>query len=113
VKKVGVVKIVRPRPKPGPRGTSEIELALAKPIGVSKKFCFSDVPSSLLGQHDGGGLATQMPRGLVMKVAGDRAARVLKFASLDDSSPDTCGPSSPKRTGAGDVPMHSVVAMPD
>jgi hypothetical protein len=44
-KKVSMVKIVRPKPTPGPTGTSEIELALAKPPGVSKKFCFLDVLS--------------------------------------------------------------------
>jgi hypothetical protein len=43
-KKVGMIKIVWPKPIPRPSGTSKIELALAKPIGVSKKFCFSDVP---------------------------------------------------------------------
>jgi hypothetical protein len=32
-KKMGVIKIVRSKLRPGPRGTSEIELALAKPIG--------------------------------------------------------------------------------
>jgi hypothetical protein len=39
-----MIKIVRPKPRPRSSGTSKIELALAKPIGVSKKFCFSDVP---------------------------------------------------------------------
>jgi hypothetical protein len=48
-KKVGVLKIVWPKPRPGPRGMSAIELVLPKPIGVSKKFCFSDAPSSSLG----------------------------------------------------------------
>jgi hypothetical protein len=42
-KKVGVVKIIWLMPKPGPTGMSKIELALAKPIRVHKKFCFSDV----------------------------------------------------------------------
>jgi hypothetical protein len=45
----GVVKENRhrknswPKTKPGPQGTSEIELAPAKPVGVSKKFCLLDV----------------------------------------------------------------------
>jgi hypothetical protein len=45
-KKVGVLKIARPKVKPGTRGTSEIELALVKPIGVSKKFHLLDVVAS-------------------------------------------------------------------
>jgi hypothetical protein len=43
VAKVGVVKISRPKAKPGLRGTSEIELALMKPTGVSKKYRLLDV----------------------------------------------------------------------
>jgi hypothetical protein len=42
-KKVGVLKIIQLKLRPESRGMSEIELALAKPIRVSKKFCFSDV----------------------------------------------------------------------
>jgi hypothetical protein len=49
VKKVGIVKIVRPKTRLGPRGMSMIELALVKPIVVSKNFCFSYVPNSSLG----------------------------------------------------------------
>jgi hypothetical protein len=107
-KKVGMIKIVWPKPIPRPSGTSKIELALAKPIGVSKKFCFSDVPSSSLGQRDEGGSSVQMPRGQVMKAVGECTAQVLKFASLGDSSPDTHRPSPPEKTAAGDVPMPSV-----
>jgi hypothetical protein len=42
-KKVGVLKISWTKARPGPQGTSDIELALVKPIGVSKKFCLLDV----------------------------------------------------------------------
>jgi hypothetical protein len=51
------------------------------------------VPSFSLGQHDDGGPCTQMPRDLVMKAAGEHAVCVIKFTSLGDSLPDTCGPS--------------------
>jgi hypothetical protein len=37
-KKVGILKFARLKAKPGPRGTSEIELALVKPIGMFKFF---------------------------------------------------------------------------
>jgi hypothetical protein len=37
-KKIGILKITHPKPKPGLHGMSEIELPLVKPIGVSKKF---------------------------------------------------------------------------
>jgi hypothetical protein len=99
-KKVGVLKIVWPKPRPGPRGTSAIELVLPKPIGVSKKSCFSDAPSSSLGQRNEGGSAMQMPGGMVTNAVGECATRVLKFAS---SSP-------PKKAAARDVPMRSVAA---
>jgi hypothetical protein len=39
-KKDGVLKISHPKARPGPRGTSVIELALANPVGVSKKFVY-------------------------------------------------------------------------
>jgi hypothetical protein len=42
-RKVGVLKISWLKAGPGPRGTSVIELALAKPDGVSKKFRLLDV----------------------------------------------------------------------
>jgi hypothetical protein len=85
--------------KPRPRGTSEIKLALAKPIGVSKKFCFSDMPTSPQGQHDGGGPAAQ--------VVGERASRVISFASLCDSSPNTREASPPRKTT--DALVHPIV----
>jgi hypothetical protein len=46
-KKVGMVKIIRP--KIGAKGTSERELALAKPLGMAKKFFFSETFGPTLG----------------------------------------------------------------
>jgi hypothetical protein len=112
-KKVGMVKIIRLKLKPGSRSMPKIELAPANPIGVSKKFCFWNVPSSSMGQCNGGGSTTQMPGGLVMKTTGEHGAYVLKFAIFGDSSPDTGRPSPPKRTVADDVPIRSMVATPD
>jgi hypothetical protein len=63
VKKMGVIKIVRPKM----RGTSKIESTLVKPIGVSKKFFLSNVSGPTLGQRDEGGPSMQMPGGLAMK----------------------------------------------
>jgi hypothetical protein len=40
---VSVIKTARPKTKLGCHGMSEIELALAKPVGVSRKFCLLDV----------------------------------------------------------------------
>jgi hypothetical protein len=80
-KKINVVKVIWPKPKSGPRGMSEIELALAKPIGVSKKFCFPDMPSSSQGRHD--------ESGPVVQAASKLEAHVISFAKLGDSSPDT------------------------
>jgi hypothetical protein len=108
VKKVSVLKIVLPKLRPGPRGTSEIELTLMKPIGVSKKFCFSDVPSSSLGQRNEVGPTAQMPGGMVTKAAGERAAHVIRFAGLGDSSPNTHGPSTTEKIVVANVLMHSV-----
>jgi hypothetical protein len=45
-KKVGVLKITQAKAKPGLRGMSEIELALAKLVGASKKFHLLDVLAS-------------------------------------------------------------------
>jgi hypothetical protein len=39
------IKVIHPKAKPEPKGTSEIEFILEKPIGVSKKFCLLDVPA--------------------------------------------------------------------
>jgi hypothetical protein len=46
VKKVGALKIARSKAKLELRGTSKIELALVKPIGVSKMFHLLDVAAS-------------------------------------------------------------------
>jgi hypothetical protein len=53
-KKINILKEVRPKARPRPNGTSEIELTLTKPIRVSKKFCLLDVPSSSHVPHDQG-----------------------------------------------------------
>jgi hypothetical protein len=98
-KKIIVVKVIRLKPGPRLRGTSEIELALVKPIGVSKKFCFSNMPSSTQGWHDKGGH--------VVQAVGEPVARVIKFTSLDDSSSDVRELSPPGKTIAMDVPNAS------
>jgi hypothetical protein len=67
------MKISRPKARAGPRGTSKIELALAKPIGVSKKFCLLDAVGSSHVPHATGIVTT-------------RAARVPAFDNLDDDS---------------------------
>jgi hypothetical protein len=98
-KKIIVVKVIWLKPGPRLRGTSEIELALVNPIGVSKKFCFSNMPSSTQGWHDEGGHAVQ--------AVGEPVARVIKFTSLDDSSSDVRELSPPRKTIAMDVPNAS------
>jgi hypothetical protein len=72
-KKVGVLKIAQLKAKPGPRCTSEIELALAKPVGVSKKFHLLDLAAS-----------SHKPRSV--GAATTRIARVSAFDNLDDDS---------------------------
>jgi hypothetical protein len=54
LKNISMVKVIRPKANPGLGGTSEIELILVKPIGVSKIFCLSDVPSTSQSRHDEG-----------------------------------------------------------
>jgi hypothetical protein len=77
---IGIVKMVRPKAKLRPQGTSKIELSLTKPIGVSKFFCLLDAPSSSHGPHD---------EALAMTKVGECAARVVAFDNLgDDSSPN-------------------------
>jgi hypothetical protein len=72
--------------KPRSCGMSEIELALAKPIGVFKKFRLLDVAAS-----------SHKPR--TVGVATSRAARVPTIDNLDDdSSPEVCKTPSPKQT---------------
>jgi hypothetical protein len=52
-RKISVMKIARPKAKPGPPSTSKIELVLAKPIGVSKKFHPLDVTAPSYGINVG------------------------------------------------------------
>jgi hypothetical protein len=68
-----------------PRGTSAIELALAKPLGVSKKFHLLDVATLSQG-HAGGVMMTH-------------TAQLPAFDNLDDdSSPDVPEAPSPGAT---------------
>jgi hypothetical protein len=84
-KKIGVVKIAHLKAKPGPRGTSEIELALKKPVGVSKKFHLLGVLASSHGLHTIGAVVTLI-------------AQVPTFDSLgDDLSPDAQKNPSPTK----------------
>jgi hypothetical protein len=77
--------VIRPKANPSSRGTSEIELALAKPIGTSKNFCFLDVSSSSHGPHNKG-----HP---IIQTVSEHASRVVTFDNLDaDSSPDFAKP---------------------
>jgi hypothetical protein len=73
-RKISIVKIAQPKAKPGPQGTSKIELALVKPIGVSKKFCLLDVAALSYRLHVGG-------------------------LAVNDSSLDVHETPSPKNTG--------------
>jgi hypothetical protein len=99
MKKISVVKVIRLKPKLRPRGMSKIELALAKPIGVSKKFCFSDMLRFSQSRRDEGGP--------VVQATSERASRVLSFANLGDSSPDTHKASPSEKTV--DVPSPPIV----
>jgi hypothetical protein len=58
-RKIGVLKKAHPKVKPGPRGTSEIELAFTKPVGVSKMFHLLDATGSSHGPHATGVAATR------------------------------------------------------
>jgi hypothetical protein len=92
-KKVGVLKISRPKARPGPRGTSAIELALTKPVGVSKKFHLLDVAAS---SHTNTACTTTT-----------HTAWVPAFDNLgDDSSPDVHEAPSPGKT------MEKPVSLP-
>jgi hypothetical protein len=77
-KKTSTIKIIWSRPKPGLRGSPEIELVLAKPIEASTKFCFSDIPSSSQSRHDKSNHAIQ--------TISERASRMITFDNLDDDS---------------------------
>jgi hypothetical protein len=84
-KKVGVLKISQSKARPGPRGTTTIELALVKPVEVSKKFCLLDVAASSQAHTAG---ATM-----------NCTARVPTFDNLgDDSSLDVHEAPSPGTT---------------
>jgi hypothetical protein len=98
-KKISVMKVIRPKQKLRPRGTSKIELALAKPDGVSKKFCLSDILRFSQSWHDEGGPTVQ--------ATSERASHVISFANLGDSSPDTRETSPPGKTI--DVPSPPIV----
>jgi hypothetical protein len=79
-RKIGIVKMVWPRVKLRPQGTSEIELALIMLVVVSKKTCLLDAPSSSHGRHDDGLAATK---------ADEHVAHVAAFNNMgDDSSPN-------------------------
>jgi hypothetical protein len=83
-KKVGILKISRLKARPRLRGMSAIELALANPIGVSKKFCLLHVAASFHARTAGTTVTC--------------TARVLAFDSLgDDSSSDVHEAPSPRR----------------
>jgi hypothetical protein len=74
------VKVIRLRIKLRVQGTLKIELALAKPVRVSKFFCLLDVPSSSHGRNSGGATAAK---------ASERATHLAAFDNLgDDSSLD-------------------------
>jgi hypothetical protein len=63
-------------------------LALAKPVGVSIKFCLLDVAAPSHRPPTGGAAMTHV----------ERPARVPAFENLgDESSPDVHKPSLPKR----------------
>jgi hypothetical protein len=85
-----VIKVVRPKAKPGPRGTSEIELIPMKPNGVFKNFCLSDVPSSSQSQRDEDHRA--------IETVGEHASHVITFDNIDnDPSPDVRETSPPRK----------------
>jgi hypothetical protein len=84
-KKGGVLKISHPKARPGPRGTSAIELALVKPVGVYKKFCLLDVAASSHAR--------------ATSAAITHTTRVQAFDNLgDDTSSDVHEAPSPKTT---------------
>jgi hypothetical protein len=71
-KKVGVLKISRLKARPGPQGTSTIELALEKPLGVSKKFHLLDVAA--------------LSQACAASVTMTHTAQVPTFDNLNDDS---------------------------
>jgi hypothetical protein len=112
VKKVGVVKIIRSKPKSGVKGISERELALARPLGMTNKFAFSEPSDPALIQYDARALASHVPDGPVAKVlVGDSTPNVRKFSSLGESLPKLCGPSPAERIDAEAMPLQSTTAI--
>jgi hypothetical protein len=92
-KKVGIMKISRPKAKPRMQGMSEIELALAKPIEVSKMFRLLDVAASSHFRTVG--------------TAMTHTARVSTFYNLSyDSSPDVHEAPSQEKT------MEKLLSLP-
>jgi hypothetical protein len=90
VRKIGIVKIAGPKAKARSQGTFEIELALAKPIGVPKKFCLLDVAALSHGVH-----VTVLDLTHV-----ECPTRVPTFDNLGDNSLlDVRETTSPKRVG--------------
>jgi hypothetical protein len=83
LKKISILKVVRPKAKPGLRGMLEIEL-------VSKKFYLLDLPGSSHGPHD---------EDRVVNKVHECTARVMAFDNLgNDSSPDIQRAPSPRVT---------------
>jgi hypothetical protein len=70
-KKLGILKIAQPKAEPGPQRMSEIELALTKHVGVSKKFCLLDVAASSHEPH-------------AVSASVTHTAQVLAFDNLSD-----------------------------
>jgi hypothetical protein len=101
-KKMSVLKLVYSRAKTRVQGMSEIELALAKPVGISKIFCLLDVAAPSHGLR-GAGITTVRP--------SERAARVAAFDNLgDDLWPDAHRTPSPKK--AVEKSVASLPSMP-
>jgi hypothetical protein len=98
VVKRSVVKVTPLKAMPCPKGTSRIDFILAKPIGVSKKFCLSDVLGSSWSRRDEGHRA--------IEIVANRAPCVISFDNVgDDSSPDFCEASPPKRVANIPLPF--------
>jgi hypothetical protein len=108
--KRSIVKVIRLKAKPGPKGMSEIELIMAKPIRVSNFFCLSDVHDSSQSRCDEGHRTVE--------TVVERAPRVILFDNLeDDSSSDIHEASPPKRVADvlpppppfshGELPSHT------
>jgi hypothetical protein len=87
-----IVNVMWVKAKPEPQVVSEIELALAKPVGVSKNFWLLDVPAPSRGHH---------PKGRSVTHAAERVVCVVAFDNRgEDSSPDVRQTPSPKKAEA-------------